>query len=407
MILLVDMESFYASVEKALQPELRNRPVVVAGDPEHRSGIILAACPLSKAYGVKTAQPLWEALQKCPNAVVVRPRMQLYINVSLRITEILERFTDRVEPYSIDEQFLDISGCERLFGSPREIAKKIQDAIWKEVHIRARIGIGQNKVLAKMACDNFAKKNASGIYNLSKENIQTELWPLPIENLFGVGNKMRYHFKRMAIRTIGDLATYSVEALKWRWGINGHVLWQTANGIDSSPVTSDSFHQPKGIGHHTTLPRDYYQSEEIEVVLLELCEDVCRRIRKHHLMGRTIHIGVRGANFDIPTGFHRQLSIPDPTNETMTVFKYAKEVFYRHWDREPIRGIGMSISKLQSDDTVQLNLFDKKLEQRMKLGYVIDGIKDRYGKTAIVRASSLTQAGQAIARAEKIGGHWR
>ncbi|SDZ35527.1 DNA polymerase IV [Thermoactinomyces sp. DSM 45892] len=408
MILLVDMESFYCSVEKSLQPDLWNKPTIVCGDPERRSGIVLAACPLAKARGVKTAQPLWEALNQCPNVTVLRPHMQLYINTSLRITKILERFSDRVEPYSIDEIFLDVSGCERLFGPPKEMAEQIQNAIQSEVQIRARVGIGPTKVLSKMACDNFAKRNFFGVFQLDESNLEQRLWPLPIGSMFGVGSRMRRHFEQMRIQTIGQLANYPLDRLKARWGINGHVLWLTANGIDTSPVTSKSFQRPKRIGHQMTLPRDYRKFEgEIDVVLLEICEDVCRRVRGHQLIGRTVHVGVRGANFDIPTGFHRQLSMPDATNETMLVYQYAKELFQCHWDREPIRAIGLSLSNLQSDTVVQLDLFDQKKEQRKKLGYIIDGIKERYGASAVIRASSLTKAGQAFERGEKIGGHFK
>lgn len=157
-ILLVDMQSFYASVEKAEAPHLKNRPVIVSGDPERRSGVVLAACPLAKRYGVKNAERLWEAQAKCPDAVIVRPRMQRYIDVSVMITELFERYTDLVEPYSIDEQFLDVTGSRRLFGDPFTIAKSIQQAIMREFGIYARVGIGPNKALAKMACDHFAKK---------------------------------------------------------------------------------------------------------------------------------------------------------------------------------------------------------------------------------------------------------
>lgn len=408
MVFLVDMQSFYASIEKSLRPELRNRPIVVSGDPERRSGVILAACPIAKSYGIKNAETLWEAQQSCPHVVVVRPRMQLYVKTSLRLTEILEQFSDRVEPYSIDEQFIDVSGCERLFGDHKEIAKKIQNTIQTQLQIHARIGMGTNKILAKMACDNFAKKNKTGIFQLDKTNLKERLWPLPIGNMFGVGSRMRRHFEHMGIRTIGELANFPLERLQKRWGINGHVLWMTANGIDSSPVTRESFQQQKAIGHHMTLPRDYKTAEEIQVVMLELCEEVCRRTRRHQLMGQTIHVGVRGADYQTPTGFHRQMKLPDPTNETMKVFRYAWELFLEHWDQKPIRSIGVSLGSLQSDDVVQLNLFDMAQQpQKIQLGYVMDEIKARYGPTAIVRASSLTSSSQAFERAKKIGGHYK
>ncbi|TCS95103.1 DNA polymerase IV [Hazenella coriacea] len=407
VIFLVDMQSFYASVEKALRPELKERPLVVSGDPERRHGVVLAACPIAKSYGIKNAETLWEAQKSCPQLVVVRPRMKLYLNMSLRITEILEQFSDQVEPYSIDEQFIAVHGSQQLFGKPEEIAVKIQKEIQQQIKVYARVGIGPNKVLAKMACDHFAKKNESGIFWLTHENMEEYLWPLPIGKLFGVGSRMNRHLQRIGIRTIGELAQFPLERLKKRWGINGHVLWMTANGIDSSPVTKQTFQQQKAVGHHMTLPRDYRTEEEIQVVLLELCEEVCRRTRHHHLMGQTIHVGCRSANFDRPTGFYRQMKLPEPTNQTMVIFKYAWQLFRKFWDEQPIRSLGISLSQLQQDDTIQLNLFNPHQEKQVKLGYVMDEIKERFGTTAILRASSLTSAGQAVERSRKIGGHYK
>lgn len=406
MILLVDMQSFYASVEKSLRPELRNLPVVISGDPERRSGVVLAACPIAKSYGIRNAATLWEAQQACPEVVVVRPRMELYLKTSLYLTQLLERFSDRVEPYSIDEQFIDVRGSERLFGKPVEIAQKIQKTIGEELNIYARVGIGSNKVLAKMACDNFAKKNKTGIYQLDEQNIKIDLWKQPIGNMFGVGSRMRRHLERMGIRTIGDLAQYPVERLKKRWGINGQVLWMTANGIDHSPVTRNSFVRRKGIGHHMTLPRDYQTAEEIQIVMLELCEEVCRRARRHHLMGRTISVGVRGAIYHAPTGFHRQTTLPDPTYDTRTVFHHAWQLFLTHWDEQPIRSLGIHLGQLEADQYVQLDLFEDR-EKQIRLGTAMDQIKERFGSTSILWASSLHPASQVQERSRKIGGHYR
>lgn len=179
VIYLVDMQSFYVSVEKAEKPHLKDQPVVVAGDPERRSGIILSACPLAKKWGVRTAEALWEAEQKCPNLVVIRPRMQTYIDVSYRITTILESFTDLIEPYSIDEQFLDMTHSLHLFGTAEETACLVQRKILEQTGIYARVGIGPNKVLAKIACDQFAKKNHKGIFRLNEQNMRKIMWPLP------------------------------------------------------------------------------------------------------------------------------------------------------------------------------------------------------------------------------------
>lgn len=406
VIFLVDMQSFYASIEKAAHPELAHQPVIISGDPERRSGVVLAACPLAKTHGVQNASRLWEAQKQCPQAVVLRPRMQLYVDFSVQITNILNQFTDLVEVYSIDEQFLDVTASQRLFGDPLTIAKKIQSTIMNDMGIRARVGIGPNKILAKMACDQFAKKNENGIFQLDFDNIERDMWKLPIEKLFGVGSKMEHHLKRMGIRTIGHLANFPLHILKKRWGINGEVLWQTANGIDYSPVTVKTHDQRKAIGHHMTLPRDYDRLQDIKVVLLELSEEVARRARFKNYMGSTVSLGVRGASFETPTGFHRQLKLTSPTHFDIDIFHAACQLFQKYWDGLPVRSIGITLSQLQTVHHYQLNLFDSELKKE-KINQALDFIYIKYGPTALIRASSLSEAGQAFDRAGKIGGHYK
>ncbi|WP_445487413.1 DNA polymerase IV [Niallia sp. 03133] len=406
VILLVDMQSFYSSVEKVDFPELADKPLIVSGDPERRSGVVLAACPLAKKWGVQNASRLWEAQQKCPNAVIVRPRMQRYLDVSIQITNILNQFTNLVEVFSVDEQFLDVAASRLLFGDSFAIAQNIKNTIMNEIGINARVGIGPNKVLAKIACDNFAKKNESGIFQLDFDNMHQEMWPLPVDKMFGVGNRMKDHLHGMGIFTIGQLAKFPLELLKKRWGINGQVLWQTANGIDYSPVTVKTHDQQKAIGHHMTLPRDYGDLQEIKVVLLELSEEVARRSRLKQYMGNTVSIGVRGASFDFPTGFHRQSKLFAPTNFGMDIFQSAFHLLEKHWDGSPIRSIGVALSQLQPANCYQLNLFDIQIKKE-NINRALDSIHSKYGPTAIVRASSLTKAGQAFHRAEKIGGHYK
>ncbi len=188
-VLMADGQSFYASIEKAAYPEYRDKPVAV-GDPARRSGIILAACPIAKSRGVTSAERVGEALAKCPDLVVIRPRMQTYISVSLLITEIFESITDQVEPFSIDEQFLDVTGSLALFGSAEEIARLIQTRVKLSTGVWSRVGIGPNKILAKMATGNFAKKKPAGIFELTHDNIEKELWPLPARQMFMVAGAM-------------------------------------------------------------------------------------------------------------------------------------------------------------------------------------------------------------------------
>lgn len=406
VIFLVDMQSFYASIEKAEHPELKHKPVIVSGDPERRSGVVLAACPIAKTYGVQNASRLWEAQQRCPHAEVIRPRMQHYIDVSFQITEILEQFTDLVEVFSVDEQFMNLTPCRKLWGEPRTAARKIQSKVWQETGIFARIGIAPNKVLAKMACDHFAKKNADGLFQLDADNMKEQLWPLPAGALFGVGGRMEQHLRRMGIRTIGHLAQFPLHLLKKRWGINGHRLWLTANGIDPSPVTPKTYEQQKAVGHHMTLPRDYEQKEEIKVVLLELSQEVARRARFKHYVGQTVSVGIRGADFDNPSGFHRQKKRSEPTHFDMDIFETAYALFCEHWDERPVRSVGVTLSSLQSSRDHQLSLFDEFLKKE-HLSQAMDHICTKYGPDSLVRAASLTKAGQTFERAKKLGGHYK
>lgn len=415
VIFLADCQSFYASVEKAQRPELRDKPIVVAGDPERRSGIILAACPIAKSFGVTTAETVRESLAKCPQLEIMKPRMQLYIDVSLQITRIYERFTDQVEPYSIDEQFMDVTASRNLFGEPEDIAEAVQRQVWKETGIRTRVGIGENKILAKMACDNFAKKNDTGIFRLRKEELEHTLWRLPINKMFMVGSRMTQHFNLMGITTIGELARLPLSAVKDRLGrkfgrnsdINAEVLWTIANGLDDSPVSPFTFDAAqKGIGHQMTLPVDYRTLDSIKVILLELSELVCQRSRSKGLMGQVVSAGCQGADFDRPTGFYRQMKMAHSTNLTEEVYEVACRIFEKFWDGQPVRKVGISLTGLTSDETYQMTVFPDR-ERKMALEKATDEIKHRFGNAAIMRASSATSSGQAKERSKKIGGHYK
>ncbi|MBD2864556.1 DNA polymerase IV [Paenibacillus sp. IB182363] len=416
IVFLADCQSFYASVEKASRPDLDNKPVVVAGDPERRSGIILAACPIAKSYGVTTAESIRESLAKCPQLEIIKPRMQYYIDVSLQITHIYERFSDLVEPYSIDEQFIDVTGSRALYGEPEQIAKAIQEQVWNETRIRTRVGIGENKILAKTACDNYAKKVPSGIFYLHKDKLEDTLWQLPIDKMFMVGSRMTQHFNLLGITTIGELANTPLDKVKEMLGrkfgknsdINAEVLWRIANGHDDSPVSPYTFNtQQKGIGHMMTLPVDYRNLEDLKVVLLELSELVCQRCRSKGLMGQVVAAGCQGADFDRPTGFYRQMKLAYTTNLTGEVYEAVCRLFEKHWNGMPVRKVGVTLSDLTSDDVYQMSMFPDDRERKMVLERTADEIKTKFGNTALMRASSVTPAGQAQRRSKMIGGHYK
>jgi DNA polymerase-4/DNA polymerase V len=405
VIFLVDMQTFYASVEKADHPEYREKPLIVAGDPKQRSGIVLAACPIAKSYGVRTAEGLWEARKKCPQAIIRIPRMQRYIDVSIKITSILEKFTDLVEPYSIDEQFMDVTYSQSLFGNPHEVAHKVQNRIADEIGVYARVGIGSSKVMAKMACDNFAKTNKDGIFELTKNNIQQYLWPLPISKMFSVGNRMEENLIGMGIRTIEHLANSPIKLLQQRWGINGKLLWMTAHGLDYSLVTPSTFREQKAIGHHMTLPHDYVNEKDIRVILLELSEEVAYRARSKGYMGNVVAAGITG-QYERHTGFYRQMKLETATNYGLDIYHTALQLFAKNWDHEPVRGVSVTLSDLQPMSFYQLDIFGQ-VEQKKKLSAAVDAIYNKYGKTALLHGSSLLPGGQWINRAGKIGGHFK
>ncbi|MEI7027491.1 DNA polymerase IV [Paenibacillus sp. y28] len=404
-IFLADCQSFYASVEKAAHPGYKERPLVVAGDPARRSGIVLAACPLAKARGITTAQRLGEALSRCSDLVVVQPHMEQYIRVSLQITDILRCYSDLVEPYSIDEQFLDLTGSQELLGGPLDIARHIQLRVLQETGVYTRIGISENKVLAKMACDNFAKKHPEGIYTLPNSKLD-ELWRLPVHCMFMIGSRMTQHLQHMGIQTIGELAGTPLGKLRAKWGMNGEVLWRIANGIDNSPVTVHAHDRQQAIGHQMTLPRDYSTEADLHVILLELADLVCRRCRAKRSMGQVVSVGCQGADYEHPGGFYRQMKLHEPTNLAEDVYHAAKQLLQRHWDGLPVRKVAVNLSGLVSDRVVQLHLFEDR-DKKLALAHVTDRIKQKYGDAAIIRAASRLDAGQAEDRAGKIGGHYK
>lgn len=412
-ILLVDGQSFYASVEKAARPDLKDRPVAV-GDPARRSGIILAACPIAKSRGVTTASRVGEAMAKCPDLVVVRPRMRTYIAVSLLISEIFESFTDQVEPYSIDEQFLDVTGSIPYFGSPEEIARQIQTRVLLSTGVWSRVGIGPTKVLAKMATDNFAKKRSEGIFRLDYTNIETELWPLYAHQMFMVGNRMAKHFLKMGLVTIGDIARLDLGDFKRRMrhkmgkqsDIQAEYYWQTARGIDPSPVVAQIRNRLKSVGNGKTLRSSLYTKlEDIEVVLLELVIEVCRRCRRHGFMGYTVTVGAVETDGERARSFNRQVTLEQPTSLTHEVASVARSILEKYWTGLPVSHLNISLSQLVDDTAIQLTLFDDR-SRAYSLEKATDEIKDRYGSAAIMRASSLLKSGVAQERAEQVGGHW-
>ncbi|WP_422444899.1 DNA polymerase IV [Thermoanaerobacterium sp. DL9XJH110] len=377
-IIHVDMNAFYASCHQAKDPGLRGKPVLVAGDPARRNGIILTASYEARRFGVKTAMPNWEAKKLCPHAIFIKPDYELYVRTSERVMEILRRFSPLVEVFSIDEAWLDVTGCEGLFGDSVEIAGRIQEAILKELGLTCSVGVSCNKLLAKMASD---LKKPGGLTVLAPEDVPRVLWPLPVDELFGVGRRMAEHLKGMNINTIGDLAQVPVEFLEKAFGLVGRHLHLAANGIDDSPVDPHSMDTASSMGHSVTLSRDVTTWEEAEAVLLSLSDKVGRRVRRESYVGRTVTITLRDASFCTIT---RSVTIPH-TSATEDIYAAARKLLHANWDgKTPLRLLGVSLSRLVREFD-QVCLFENEAKKK-RLNRVIDEIRDRFGDGAIFRA---------------------
>ncbi|HHY40981.1 MAG TPA: DNA polymerase IV [Syntrophaceticus sp.] len=383
-ILLADMDSFFASVHQALDPELQGKPVIVAGDPEKRHGIVLTASYEAKKRGIRTGMGVWEARQRCPEGIFIKPQYHLYVDFSSRVLRIMGDFTPLVEPFSIDEAFMDVTGSQKLFGSPVEIAKKLKERIRRELGISCSIGVGPNKLLAKMAA---GLQKPDGLTVMTSENIPQLLWPLPIRELFGVGHRYEQHLHKLNIYTIGDLARYPAAILKKKFGLYGETLWLSANGIDSSPVDPDSLNRVKSIGQQITLPRDY-KGNEIKVVILELADLVAHRVRAGGYLGKTVSLTLKDTNF---CWLSRMQTLKRPTNLAADISAAAFELLQKHWSpRWPVRMVGVSLANLFPSQVEQAELFGNR-EKLRGIEKACDQVRERYGRTAVFRAVSLKE----------------
>jgi DNA polymerase-4 len=386
-ILLVDMNSFYASVHQALDPSIMGKPVIVAGNPRTRHGIVLAASYEAKDRGIKTGMVQWEARALCPDGIFIMPRHDLYFEFSGRILQIMKDFTPLVEPFSIDECFLDVSGCQTIFGDSVQIAKQIKNRIREEVGVLCSAGVGPNKLLAKMAAE---LQKPDGLTVVTKEEVPEKIWPLPVGELFGVGRRTEKKLQNFNIWTIGDLAKFPVNILEKRFGIIGRVLHMSANGVDYSPVDPHSLDVVKSVGNQLTLSRDYQGQDEIKVAILDISENVGYRVRKGGYVGKTVSLTLRDKDLIF---YSWSSSLSEYTDITEDIYRVAVRLLDTHWTQnKKVRLVGITLSKLMKKQTEQIDFLGEK-EKNRKLNKVCDEIRERFGHDSILRCVSITKDG--------------
>ena len=384
-ILHCDCNSFFASVECVFRPELKDVPMAVSGNPENRHGIILAKNELAKKAGVVTAETVWQARQKCPELVLVPPRHQEYVRFSGLVNAIYQRYTDQVEPFSIDESWLDVTGSRALFGSGETIADAIRRAVREELGITVSVGVSFNKIFAKMGSD-YKKPDATTV--ITRENYRQLLWPLPISDLIFVGSASRNALRELGIYTIGDLARTDPVLLTARLGKAGTVLSTYARGEDESRVASisDEPEEPKSVGNGMTFRRDLTGEDDIRIGVLYLADSVAARLRRHGLRCRTVAVTVKDPRFRTVS---KQKVLPRSTDLAKTIAEASLELIHSCWNPSaPIRSITITASRFHESGGDQLSLFDSPAaledpEKRERLEQAVDRVRSRYGKNAV------------------------
>lgn len=392
IIFHVDVNSAFLSWEAVYRlkflndtVDLRKIPSAVCGDIKKRHGIILAKSLPAKAYQVKTAETISEALKKCPNLFLVPPQYRLYESSSKALMEILREYAPKVEKYSIDEAYMDMTATEGLWGSPVVAAELIKDRIYRELGFTVNIGVSNNKLLAKMASD-FKKPNL--VHTLFPNEIKKKMWNLPVGELFFCGRATEKKLWNLGIKTIGQLANTDVSILRSHLKKHGEILWCFANGMDVSLVESEET-QNKGYGNSMTVPFDVCDTTTAKMVLLSLCETVCMRLRKDGVKIMVVAVSIK--DFTLHS-FRHQRTLTTATNITNELFEATACLFDELWDGyTPIRQIGVHTGRVTEETKGrQLDLFHMlEYEKYEKLDKAIDSIRNRYGKEAIFRASYI------------------
>ena len=374
------MDEFFAAVEKLDNPQLRGKCVLVGGAANSR-GVVSTASYEARAFGCHSAMPMSQAVRKCPRAIVLPVRGQRYQEASRQVFDVMEQFTPLIEPLSIDEAFLDVSGCERLFGPAEDMAAQIKEEIRRQTQLTASVGVAPNKFLAKLASD---LDKPDGLTVITESNIHSTLDPLPIGKLWGVGPAAEKQFQRLNIATIGQLRLASSEVLREHIGEMAEHFQALAAGRDERPVTPDS--RAKSVGQERTFATDVGQMAELARVLLGQVEQVARRLRKSDLAARGVTLKLRYADF---TTITRSATLDAPTASTDELWRAGRGLFdtWRRSSARALRLLGFTASQLSPRGGRQLSLFSSPArDKQQRLDRAIDDITDRFGDSAVRRA---------------------
>ena len=383
VILHCDMNGFFASVELLSHPELRDRPMAVCGSPDKRHGIILAKNELAKKAGVVTAETVWQALKKCPDLQFVPPHMSKYKHYARLINGIYQRFTDMVEPFSIDESWLDVTASQSLFGSGKVIADTIRETVKRELGLTLSAGVSFNKIFAKMGSE-YKKPDATTL--ITRENYRQLLWPLPAREMFFVGKVTAKKLSASGINTIGDIALANPDVLEHMLGKQGRQLWEYTNGLDNSPVArSGEAEKIKSVGNGVTFTRDLLTEEDLITAVTSLSDTVAGRLRKYGMKACGVKVDIKDPYFKV---ISRQKQLFSPTNLAFDLSRAALEIIHASWKTgSPIRML--TITGINLTDEIfdeQLSLFSGDSKSRIKDEQVertMDKVRKKYGSSSI------------------------
>lgn len=385
-ILHCDCNGFFASVECILHPEYKNVPMAVCGSPENRHGIILAKNELAKQYGIQTAETIWQAKRKCPRLVLASPHHDEYRKYSVMINQIYQQYTDLVEPFGIDESWLDVTGSKMLFGDGKQIADELREIIRNEIGLTISVGVSFNKVFAKLGSD-YKKPDATTVIN--RENWKEIVFPLPVNAMLYVGKSAAETLSKLGIHTIGELAGSKRELIISRLGKLGGELHDYANGLDNSPVHNvDDKREVKSVGNGMTFKRDLVGLEDVRLGVTALADSVASRMRRHGVKGWTVQVTIRNPSFKTIT---RQKTLTSPTYLAKDLVQASMELIRASWNlNAPIRMLTITASGLVPQDASgeQLSLFGGQQdhggrEKQEHLETALDSIRTKFGKTSV------------------------